>query len=307
MKDKIFRILVLDGGGSKGVYTIGVLKELEKKLGDRLYKHFNLVYGTSTGAIIASLIALGEDINTVENLYFELVPKIMSGYSKKEKSNKLRKEADRIFLDRKFDSFKTDIGIVAFNYDFQQPLIFKSNINQAFGMKQSFVPGFGCTISEALQASCAAYPIFEIKKITTSNQGVLRVIDGGFIANNATLFAFIDAHKAFGVKEADIRLLNIGVGRYIEKPLNCIYKLLGKINLKIFIENVLTANTSTNDILSKLLFPNLHIVRICDTFNEHEYETNMIETDEKKLMKLVQLGRISFAKNENSIVDLFNN
>ena len=31
METKKFRILALDGGGSKGVYTLGVLRELEMK------------------------------------------------------------------------------------------------------------------------------------------------------------------------------------------------------------------------------------------------------------------------------------
>ena len=58
-KDGLFRILCLDGGGAKGFYTLGVLKEIEGMLGCPLHKRFDLVFGTSTGAIIAALIALG--------------------------------------------------------------------------------------------------------------------------------------------------------------------------------------------------------------------------------------------------------
>ena len=56
-KDELCRILSLDGGGAKGFYTLGVLKEIEGMLGCPLYKRFDLVFGTSTGAIIASLIS----------------------------------------------------------------------------------------------------------------------------------------------------------------------------------------------------------------------------------------------------------
>ena len=45
------RILTLDGGGSKGFYTLGVLHELEAMLGSRLHERFDLIYGTSTGSI----------------------------------------------------------------------------------------------------------------------------------------------------------------------------------------------------------------------------------------------------------------
>jgi patatin-like phospholipase/acyl hydrolase len=305
MSNTKFNILVLDGGGSKGVYTIGVLKELEQKFGDNLYKHFNLIYGTSTGSIIAALLAIGTSVNDIEKMYFELIPKIMCGCSKTEKSENLKNEADKIFGNRKFDSFFTDIGIVAFNYDYQLPLIFKSNIMQAHGMKHSFDPGFGCTISESIQCSCSAYPIFDIKKIVTANKGPLNVIDGGFIANNAVLFALIDAYNAFKVPEQDIRLLSVGVGKYVEKSISWKFKILHKFNITKFIERVLSANTNTNVKLAELLFPNLKSVRISEVFNEPEYGTNMIESDVEKLKKLHQLGRNSFAKFEKNIDDLF--
>ena len=52
-----YRILSLDGGGAKGFYTLGVLKEIEAMLGQRLCDRFDLIFGTSTGAIIAALLS----------------------------------------------------------------------------------------------------------------------------------------------------------------------------------------------------------------------------------------------------------
>jgi predicted acylesterase/phospholipase RssA len=54
-KDGLYRILSLDGGGAKGFYTLGVLKEIEGMLGCPLYKRFDLIFGTSTGSIIGAL------------------------------------------------------------------------------------------------------------------------------------------------------------------------------------------------------------------------------------------------------------
>ena len=59
----LLRVLTLDGGGAKGFYTLGVLKEIEAMVGCPLHQKFDLVFGTSTGAIIASLIALGHDVD----------------------------------------------------------------------------------------------------------------------------------------------------------------------------------------------------------------------------------------------------
>src|SRR6185436_18000622 len=71
------RVLSLDGGGAKGFYTLGVLKELESMLGPPLYRSFDLIFGTSTGAIIAALLALGYEVDDIHRLYREHVPSIM--------------------------------------------------------------------------------------------------------------------------------------------------------------------------------------------------------------------------------------
>lgn len=304
MTNKHLNILVLDGGGSKGVYTLGVLKELELKLGKPLYESFGLIYGTSTGSIIAALIGLGYKIEEIESLYLELIPKIMKCRSKSGKSKVLATEAKKIFGDRKFDSFKTDIGIVALNYETQMPLIFKTNIQQAHGMQQSFRPGFDCTIETAIRCSSAAYPFFNKMKIKTANHGEIEVVDGGFIANNSTLYSMIDAYKSLGLNEQNIHLLNVGVGHYIENTSGIISRILKKIGIFNFFERVMNASTNSNTVVSKLLFPNLDMLRISDSFPEPKHGTNMFEYDLKKLNRMIQLGRASYAKYEKQVLKL---
>lgn len=53
------RALVLSGGGAKGAFTAGVVKYLMVELGIK----FDLVIGTSTGALIAPLVASGDIAN----------------------------------------------------------------------------------------------------------------------------------------------------------------------------------------------------------------------------------------------------
>ncbi len=304
MKDSYFKILVLDGGGSKGIYTLGILNELELKLNCKLGNYFDLIYGTSTGSIIGSLLALGYSIQEIKELYLKFIPEIMCEKSKKGKSEKLALLGDKVFGNKKFDEFKTDIGIVALNYETQNPLVFKSNLKQAHGMKHSFVPGFGVTISDAVQASCSAYPIFNIKRLETSNQGVIDAIDGGFIANNATLFALIDADKAFKIPISQIKVLSVGTGRFVEKPIKGLMSFLKRFKMIKFIERIIMSSTNTNVILTKLLYKNINQVRINNTYNEPEYGTNMVEDDLEKLEKLFQLGRGSYANQEAEINQL---
>ncbi len=76
MSNDFLKLLTLDGGGAKGIYSIGILFELEKLLGEPLYKAFDLIYGVSTGSIITSLIALGYSTEEIYKLYVDIVPKI---------------------------------------------------------------------------------------------------------------------------------------------------------------------------------------------------------------------------------------
>lgn len=304
MEDNELKILCLDGGGSKGLYTLGVLSELEKALGGKISDCFHLIFGTSTGAIIAAMLGLGYGVSDIRDRYQKLIPQIMGASGKKRKSGMLAKLGKEIFGEQKFDSFKTGIGIVAMNYDNQQPLIFKNSVDRAHGVKSSFAPGFGVTIVDAIEASCAACPIFEKKVLHTSNKGKVTAIDGGFIANNPTLFAIIDATIALKYTIDQIRLLSIGVGSYIEKPISKKFAFLSKLEMAQIASKVLVASSNTTETVTKLLFPQLQIERINDSFPEPQHGTNMIEMKKDKLDKMHQLGIGSYAKHEKQIISL---
>src|SRR5438552_16725060 len=85
-EDKPCRILSLDGGGAKGFYTLGVLREIEGMIQCPLYEKFDLIFGTSTGAIIAALLALGRSVKEISNLYEQHVPTVMQKKSRRDKS-----------------------------------------------------------------------------------------------------------------------------------------------------------------------------------------------------------------------------
>jgi patatin-like phospholipase/acyl hydrolase len=73
------RILALDGGGTRGILTLGYLEKLEQILQERYGKkdlvladYYDLIGGTSTGAIIASCLALGKPVRDIIALYKDL-------------------------------------------------------------------------------------------------------------------------------------------------------------------------------------------------------------------------------------------
>ncbi len=54
-----FKILSIDGGGIKGLFSACVLHEIERANG-RLTDHFDMLCGTSTGGLIALGLAAGK-------------------------------------------------------------------------------------------------------------------------------------------------------------------------------------------------------------------------------------------------------
>eukprot|EP00921_Rhytidocystis_pertsovi_P013993 GHVQ01022795.1.p1 GENE.GHVQ01022795.1~~GHVQ01022795.1.p1 ORF type:complete len:1190 (+),score=201.74 GHVQ01022795.1:91-3660(+) len=71
---KGLRILSLDGGGSRGVLSIRVLKEIRDGLGCELHEVFDIICGTSTGGIIALLLGIEKiSIDDLEQIYDSLI------------------------------------------------------------------------------------------------------------------------------------------------------------------------------------------------------------------------------------------
>src|SRR2546426_10209676 len=95
--EKPCRILSLDGGGAKGFYTLGVLREIEGMVKCPLHEKFDLIFGTSTGAIIAALLALGRSVKEITNVYEQHVPTVMQKKGRREKSLALAKLGDDVF------------------------------------------------------------------------------------------------------------------------------------------------------------------------------------------------------------------
>ncbi len=299
--EALFRVLSLDGGGSKGVYTLGVLKEVEAAAGKPRCEVFDLVFGTSTGSIIAALIALGYRISEIETLYFELIPEVMSNGTAAGRTNALNAQAEKVFQKKTFAEFKIPIGIVCANCDLERPMIFKSTVQQSHGRAATFKPGFGCTIAEAVVASCSAYPFFQMITVKTENQGSPLLMDGGYVANNPTLFALADAHQAFQKSYAEIVVLSVGVGTYNEPRRSFMHKLLFSIWPFRHIAKMFNISSTTIEQLRVVLFPQVPCVRISEAYPQPEYATDLLEADTTKLRKLFTLGRESYGKYERDV------
>ncbi len=121
------RLLALDGGGVRGMFTIGVLQVLEARLrarygdGDfRLCQYFDLIAGTSTGSIIATGLALGMSTEEIAEYYERLCPRIFKSpapsvwaalMSAKHSSGPLTKALGKAFGANTLASPKLETGL----------------------------------------------------------------------------------------------------------------------------------------------------------------------------------------------------
>jgi predicted acylesterase/phospholipase RssA len=115
------RILSLDGGGVRGLITLGMLQRVEAILarrspdpaGFRLCDYFDLIGGTSTGAIIATLLAFGKSVEEVTALYFALCPRVFGRrnlLSYVFASPKFDSGALKSAIEETFDQILTELG-----------------------------------------------------------------------------------------------------------------------------------------------------------------------------------------------------
>jgi hypothetical protein len=210
-----------------------------------------------------------------------------------QKTAALEALSTEVFGDLRFDSFKTDMGIVGTRWKEERPIIFKTNQRQASLGKATFEPGFGCTIGDAVVGSCSAYPFFKKKFVTTSRGEKIEVRDGGFVANNPTLYAIVDATESLGIARKDVRAVSIGVGEYRppELPAWSLRKWASKLPMMVFLQKTMEISTQSMDELRKVLFHDVKTVRIHARYTQPEMATDMLEVDLEKLGLLWQRGR----------------
>ena len=302
----LFRVLSIDGGGSKGMFSVGVLLEAEETWGKPCSEVFDLVYGTSVGSIIAALIATGQSASHIHTLFSSSIPRIMGRKTVKGRSLALRNAVDRMFGAQEFEELDTLIGIVATRLDHERPMVFKTSASQAIKGQQSFVAGWGATIADAIMASCAARPVFKSVPVSTT-QGEVEAIDGGFVANNPSLFALVDAVHTLGHPANQVGILSLGVGSYPQKKAANIRSLVtmphlacqrGSIRL---LETSLAANAFAMQGLTDILFADANRVRIDPQYAKAQYATSMIESDPNTLQLLVRTGRDEFRERAQEV------
>jgi patatin-like phospholipase/acyl hydrolase len=231
------RILALDGGGIRGALSLGILKSIEDLLKERyksvippqdfrLHHYYDLIGGTSTGAIIASALAIGMSVDEITEKYKELgadifrqgglLDKIHDLWKSKYNAKPLEKHLDNFFKDIKMSDprIKTGLTIVAKRLDSFSTWPLTNNPKAKYFDRNDFY------VKDYVRASAAAptYFIPEVLKDIGTNKEYL-FVDGGFsLMNNPALQLFMIAtFKGYNLNwkpgKDNLMITSIGTGR----------------------------------------------------------------------------------------------
>ena len=106
----------------------------------------------------------------------------------------------------------------------------------------------------------------------------MELIDGGYCANNPTLYAIADALMALDKKREDLRVVSVGVGIYPEPKLKGLLMQLAKKHLISvqLLQKTLEINTQSMEQLRTILFKDVQTIRISDVFDQPEMATDLL-------------------------------
>jgi predicted acylesterase/phospholipase RssA len=205
-----YRILSLDGGGIRGVITAVWLEELEERLGGPIREHFDLVAGTSTGAILACALSKGMSATEVLESYRsfgrEVFPtkagrlwnRTMRTFTQGPSAPKyddrgLERALKRQFGEMKFGQLLLPTIVTSYDVLTRQAVVMKT-----MGAAAETPGRFDeLPVWEVVKASSSAPTYFPAHVMQIKGARV-PLVDGGVVANNPTACALAEGVKING-------------------------------------------------------------------------------------------------------------
>jgi uncharacterized protein len=230
LNKKEFKILSIDGGGIKGLYSSKILEHLEDEVKSPLSDYFDLITGTSTGGLIAMALSLKIPAKVIVNFYKTEGPLIFKNklpfsrrlrffqqllIQSKYSAKQLKSSLEKIFDDKKISDSNNLLCIPSFNISMGANRVFKYDHQGLTGTDNNL------SMVDVGLATAAAPTYFPVHKI-----GNPYFVDGGVWANNPSLCGLLEAMKFFvgenakpynSVKILSVASLNNGSGFHIRK------------------------------------------------------------------------------------------
>ncbi len=238
------RILALDGGGLRGILSLGILGRIEELLrerhGDdpdfRVCHYFDLIAGTSTGALIAAALASGMSIDDLVGYYMSMGREVFkrSWFRRgiiraRYDETKLVEQLKKVLGEKTTlgsTSLQTGLLIMTKRMDTGSPWPLGNNPRATYFRAPEgadWISNGDYPLWKVVRASTAAPAYFDAEKITISEQPGRRPVRGDFVDggvspfNNPALQAFMYATlDGFRVKWATgpelLQIVSVGTG-----------------------------------------------------------------------------------------------
>lgn len=305
--DKPFKILSLDGGGIRGIYSACILKYIEQiiTLGNSVGKYFDLIAGTSTGGIIA--LALGQSISA-DNIY--------KLYANDGKKIFHQKWYWKIPIIKKFHHTSSAL----YDYRELEKILYREFGDTILGQSTArlVVPAFKGPETEIAVFKTDHHPDFkkdwasttwEIARATSAAPTYLNgheyedavFLDGGIWANNPVMVAIVDALSSYDISKDQIEILSIGTGN---SPFNITLRNAkrGTWKWREVIKGAMFLTTDNAHSQAQLLLGPEKILRLTPS-----EDVNNIDLDDYKLAisKLPNIAKKDFDQNKELISRFF--
>lgn len=210
-----FNILALDGGGTRGIYTAQLLAKIEQAFQTPIKTWFDLIAGTSTGAIIAGAAVSDIPMQEIVELFDTETPYIFRRrwyriplFLSKYPSEKLAQILAAHIPATPLGEVAMPLMITSSEISKSEVHIFRSNYTDK--LDKSNPSDKDVNLRDAILASCAAPTFFAPKSLNN-----FLLADGGLWANNPSTIAFTEALSAFGKEAREIRMLSLGTGHSV--------------------------------------------------------------------------------------------
>lgn len=206
--------LCLDGGGVRGALTLRLLERLESVAGIPCYELFDLVAGTSTGGIIAGLIATKRTATEILALYRELIESVFEprnpfasrflnppAYTKQRYRSALKQRIGDVTLKQVSEGTDLDLLITSQDAAEAEETFFSCFRGKPDGAYQDVL------LRAAMEATMSAPTYF---------RPLERFVDGGATSyNNPSLAAILEATKygpVDGYRIDQLTVFSLGTG-----------------------------------------------------------------------------------------------
>lgn len=198
---RVRHVLACKGGGIRGIFQARVLQDIEERTGTPIVKFFDLIAGTSAGAINTCALAAGLRPQEIINLYrgegrliFNHGGHGFGAFAAKHSATGIENVLQHHFgKDATFTSSDTKLIACAWNYTCNKPKTLKSWDPEPWIMWH---------VARASSAAPTYFPPFVLQDNA--------YIDGGVAANDPSLWALAEARRLW--PEDEIRLVTVGTG-----------------------------------------------------------------------------------------------